>query len=163
MGKIKLLDHACQSLYSNYTFTTLIDRFTSLRVWRIRLSKKPTYKIRAFHSINKATKVTIIGSGPGCPYGLNLTGWSETIALKRLCLLLCIFVSQNSPNHIMLKKNCQVPLHPQHVESKIRYCSLRSQQLGQNPFQITFGDGILPRMSRDFAIFMAKHLAGYYL
>ena len=38
-----------------------------------------------------------------------------------------------------------------------------SQQLGQNPFQITFGDGILPRMSRDFAIFMAKHLAGYYL
>ena len=45
----------------------------------------------------------------------------------------------------------------------LRYCSLRSQQLGQNPFQITFGDGILPRMSRDFAIFMAKHLAGYYL
>ena len=43
------------------------------------------------------------------------------------------------------------------------YCSLRSQQLGQNPFQITFGDGILTRMSRDFAIFMAKHLAGYYL
>ena len=43
------------------------------------------------------------------------------------------------------------------------YCSLRSQQLGQNPFQITFGDGILPRMSRDFAIFMAKHLAEYYL
>ena len=36
-----------------------------------RLSKKPTYKIRAFNSINKATKVTIIGSGPGCPYGLN--------------------------------------------------------------------------------------------
>ena len=29
---------------------------------------------------------------------------------------------------------------------------------GQNPFQITFGDGILPRMSRDFAIFMAIHL-----
>ena len=29
------------------------------------------------------------------------------------------------------------------------YCSLRSQQLGQNSFQITFGDGILPRMSRD--------------
>ena len=23
------------------------------------------------------------------------------------------------------------------------YCSLRSQQLGQNPFQITFGDGII--------------------
>ena len=46
---------------------------------------------------------------------------------------------------------------------KISYCSLRSQQLGQNSFQITFGDGILPRMSRDFAIFMAKHLAGYYL
>ena len=66
-----LLDHGCQSLYSNYTFTTLIDRFTSLRAWRIRLSKKPTYKIRAFNSINKATKVTIIGSGPGCPYGLN--------------------------------------------------------------------------------------------
>ena len=43
------------------------------------------------------------------------------------------------------------------------YCSLRSQQLGQNPFQITFGDRILPRMSRDFAIFMAKHLAEYYL
>ena len=41
------------------------------------------------------------------------------------------------------------------------YCSLHSQQLGQNPFQITFGDGILIRMSRDFAIFMAKHLAGY--
>ena len=128
-----------------------------------RLSKEPTYKIWAFNSINKVTKVTIIGSGPGCPYGLNPAGWSKTIALKRLCLLLCIFVSQNSPNHIMLKKNCQVPLHPQHVESKIRYCSLRSQQLGQNPFQITFGDGILPRMSRDFAIFMAKHLAGYYL
>ena len=43
------------------------------------------------------------------------------------------------------------------------YCSLRSQQLGQNSFQITFGDGIFPRMSRDFAIFMAKHLTGYYL
>ena len=56
----------------------------------------------------------------------------------------------------MLKKNCQVPLHPQHVESKIRYCSLRSQQLGQNPFQITCGDGILPRMSRDFAIIHGK-------
>ena len=28
------------------------------------------------------------------------------------------------------------------------YCSLRSQQLGQNPFQITYGDRILPRMSR---------------
>ena len=39
-----------------------------------RLSKKPTYKIRAFNSINKATKVTIIGSGPGCPYGLNPGG-----------------------------------------------------------------------------------------
>ena len=39
-----------------------------------RLSKEPTYKIRAFHSINKATKVTIIGSGPGCPYGLNPDG-----------------------------------------------------------------------------------------
>ena len=34
---------------------------------------------------------------------------------------------------------------------------------GQNAFQITFGDSILPRMSRDFAIFIAKHLAGYYL
>ncbi|MDD6106153.1 MAG: hypothetical protein PUC51_08165, partial [Ruminococcus sp.] len=33
----------------------------------------------------------------------------------------------------------------------------------QNAFQITFGDGILPRMSRDFAIFMTKRLAGYYL
>ena len=43
------------------------------------------------------------------------------------------------------------------------YCSLRSQQLGQNPFHITFGDGILPRMSRDFAIYIAKHLAEYYL
>jgi len=50
-------------------------------------------------------------------------------------------------------------------QHKLTYCyySLRSQQLGQNPFQITYGDGILPRMSRDFAIFMAKHLAGYYL
>ena len=28
---------------------------------------------------------------------------------------------------------------------------------------IWFGDSILPRMSRDFAIFMEKHLAGYYL
>ena len=84
-----------------------------------RLSKEPTYKIWAFNSINKVTKVTIIGSGPGCPYGLNPDGWSKTIALKRLCLLLCIFVSQNSPNHIMLKKNCQVPLHPQHVESNL--------------------------------------------
>ena len=36
------------------------------------------------------------------------------------------------------------------------YCSLRSQQLGQNPFQITYGDGILPRMSRDFAIIHGK-------
>ena len=35
--------------------------------------------------------------------------------------------------------------------------------IGQNAFQITCGDGILPRMSRDFAIFMAKHLAEYYL
>ena len=43
------------------------------------------------------------------------------------------------------------------------YCSLRSQQLGQNPFHITFGDGILPCMSRDSAIFMTKHLAEYYL
>ena len=30
------------------------------------------------------------------------------------------------------------------------YCSLRSQQLGQNPFQITFGDGILPRHVSGF-------------
>ena len=37
-----------------------------------------------------------------------------------------------------------------------RYCSLRSQQLGQNAFHITFGDGILPRMSRDFAIIHGK-------
>ena len=36
------------------------------------------------------------------------------------------------------------------------YCSLRSQQLGQNPFHITCGDGILPRMSRDFAIIHGK-------
>ena len=36
------------------------------------------------------------------------------------------------------------------------YCSLCSQQLGQNAFQITFGDGILPRMSRDFAIIHGK-------
>ncbi len=36
------------------------------------------------------------------------------------------------------------------------YCSLRSQQLGQNPFQITYGDGILPCMSRDFAIIHGK-------
>ena len=35
--------------------------------------------------------------------------------------------------------------------------------IGQNAFHITFGDSILPRMSRDFAIFMEKHLAGYYL
>ena len=34
-----LLDHGCQSLYSNYTFTTLIDRFTSLRFWRIAVIK----------------------------------------------------------------------------------------------------------------------------
>ena len=33
---------------------------------------------------------------------------------------------------------------------------------GQNAFQITYGDGILPRMSRDFVIFMTKHLAEYY-
>ena len=32
--------------------------------------------------------------------------------------------------------------------------------IGQNAFHITFGDSILPRMSRDFAISMAKHLAG---
>ena len=38
-----------------------------------------------------------------------------------------------------------------------------SQQLDQNPFQITCSDGILPHMSQAFAIFMAKHLAGYYL
>ena len=36
------------------------------------------------------------------------------------------------------------------------YYSLRSQQLGQNAFQITFGDGILPCMSRDFAIIHGK-------
>ena len=64
-----------------------------------RLSKEPTYKICASNSINKVTKVTIIGSGPGCPYGLNPPGWSKTIALKRLCLLLCIFVSQNRIHH----------------------------------------------------------------
>ena len=38
------------------------------------------------------------------------------------------------------------------LEKISSYCSLRSQQLGQNPFQITCGDGILPRMSRDFVI-----------
>ena len=38
-----------------------------------------------------------------------------------------------------------------------------SQQPGQNVFQITIGDGILPCMSRDFVIFMPKHLAEYYL
>ena len=35
--------------------------------------------------------------------------------------------------------------------------------IGQNPFQIAFCNRILPRMSRDFAISMAKHLAGYIL
>ena len=34
-----LYSHACQSLYSNHTFTTLIDRFTSLRFGRISVIK----------------------------------------------------------------------------------------------------------------------------
>ena len=40
--------------------------------------------------------------------------------------------------------------------SNAQYYFLTSQQLGQNPFQITYGDGILPRMSRDFAIIHGK-------
>ena len=36
-----------ESLYSNYTFTTLIDRFTSLRttMHNFMVVKEPTYKI----------------------------------------------------------------------------------------------------------------------
>ena len=30
----------------------------------------------------------------------------------------------------------------------------------QNPLKIAFGDGILTCMSRDFGMFMPKHLAG---
>ena len=56
--------------------------------------------------------------------------------------LLCHFTSENA-----ILQNCS------YTNS---YCSLRSQQLGQNPFQITYGDGILPRMSRDFAIIHGK-------
>ena len=40
--------------------------------------------------------------------------------------------------------------------SNAQYYLPTSQQLGQNPFQITYGDGILPRMSRDFAIIHGK-------
>ena len=40
--------------------------------------------------------------------------------------------------------------------SNAQYYLLTSQQLGQNPFQITYGGGILPRMSRDFAIIHGK-------
>ena len=69
-----------------------------------RLSKEPTYKIWAFNSINKVTKVTIIGSGPGCPYGLNPDGWSKTIALKRLCHALSLKIKCD---FIMHRKRCQ--------------------------------------------------------
>ena len=34
--------------------------------------------------------------------------------------------------------------------------------MSQNAKKITFGDGILACMSRDFDIFMAKHLAGQW-
>ena len=33
----------------------------------------------------------------------------------------------------------------------------------QNAFKITFGDGVLACMSRDFGTFMQKHLAEYFL
>ena len=69
-----------------------------------RLSKEPTYKIWASNSINKATKVTISGSGPGCPYGLDSKmEWSKIIALKRLFLVL-----QNLHKHSISENSCQL-------------------------------------------------------
>ena len=46
-----------------------------------------------------------IGSGPGCPYGLNFKKkWSRTIALKRLC----VSSFQNHSNNIIKKNTCQL-------------------------------------------------------
>ena len=40
------------------------------------------------------------------------------------------------------------------------YCSPPSQPTGQNTFQITPRDNILPCISRDFDVYMPKHLTG---
>ncbi|MGN0479210.1 MAG: hypothetical protein ACI4GO_07230, partial [Hominenteromicrobium sp.] len=52
----------------------------------------------------KAAQRPPIGSGPGCPYGLDsLTEWSRTIALKRLKNL----SFQNQINFTIYKTYCQ--------------------------------------------------------
>ena len=74
-----------QSLYSNTTFTTLIDRFTSLRP-----GAHFGYKVNQLIKFELLTQSIMaamppVGSGPGCPYGLDsLSEWSRVIALKGL-------------------------------------------------------------------------------
>ena len=86
----------------------------------------------------------------------------STVPFSSACTGIQVSTIQNSKKHVAVFLFSH-GISYNTSESFSCYCSLRSPQLGPNAFHITFGDSILPRMSRDFAIFMAKHLAGYYL
>ena len=70
-----------------------------------------------------------------------------------------LFLINWNPLNISISLLCEIESHHS-SPVYLYYCSRPSQSPGQNAFQITFDDGILSCMSRDFGIYMPKHLAG---
>ena len=83
-----------ESLYSNYTFTTLIDRFTSLHgvPRNFMVVKEPTYKIRASNSINNGSLRRRSAVDPAVRMALAPAGRSKVNCFEKT---LTRFVSQN--------------------------------------------------------------------
>ena len=83
-----------ESLYSNYTFTTLIDRFTSLHgvPRNFMVVKEPTYKIRASSSIYNGSLRRRSAVDPAVRMASAPAGRSKVNCFEKT---LTRFVSQN--------------------------------------------------------------------